>query len=72
MRQVREHIGELLDAVEAGAQVVVTRRGKAVARIVPETPGPRAATRHPLRGTLRHISKDFDEPIDGLWEAVEP
>jgi prevent-host-death family protein len=70
VRELRERIGELLDAVEAGAQVVVTRRGKAVARIVPESPRRRAESRHPLRGSLRRISKDFDEPIDALWEAL--
>lgn len=72
VRELREKIGELLDEVEAGAQVVVTRRGKPVARIIPENAPAKAASRHPLRGSMRRMSADFDEPDDTLWEAVEP
>ncbi|MBI2892509.1 MAG: type II toxin-antitoxin system prevent-host-death family antitoxin [Deltaproteobacteria bacterium] len=71
VRQLRDRIGPLLHAVEAGDQVVVTRRGRPVARIVPEGPPVRPALRHPLRGSLRRISRDFDRPIEGLWEALE-
>lgn len=70
VRQLREQLGPLLHAVEAGDQVVVLRRGRPVARIVPEGPVLRAAVRHPLRGSLRRISRDFDRPIEGLWEAI--
>jgi prevent-host-death family protein len=45
MRQVgafeaKTHLSELLAAVEAGEEVTITRRGKAVARLVPVTPVP--------------------------------
>jgi prevent-host-death family protein len=32
----RKHFADLLDAVEAGEEVVITRRGLKVARLVPE------------------------------------
>ncbi|MGH7049120.1 MAG: type II toxin-antitoxin system Phd/YefM family antitoxin [Acetobacteraceae bacterium] len=33
--QAKAHLSELLDKVEAGEEVVVTRHGRAVARILP-------------------------------------
>ncbi len=34
--EARRRFGRLLDRVEAGEEVVITRRGKAVARLVPQ------------------------------------
>ncbi len=50
--------------------MIVTRRGKPVARIIPES-GSDPVTPEPysLRGSLIFMSEDFDEPIDDLWEA---
>jgi prevent-host-death family protein len=44
MRQIgafeaKNKLGTLLDWVETGEEVVITRRGKAVARLVPNAPG---------------------------------
>ena len=33
--EAKTRLGQLLDLVEAGGEVVITRRGKAVARMVP-------------------------------------
>jgi len=35
LAQAKAHLSKLLDKVEAGEEVVVTRRGRAVAHIVP-------------------------------------
>jgi prevent-host-death family protein len=35
--EAKTHLPELLDAVEAGETIVITRHGRAIARIVPET-----------------------------------
>ena len=49
--EAKTRLGQLLDLVEAGEEVVITRRGKAVARMVPpdvafdRERGPRAAAR---------------------------
>lgn len=58
----KTHLSRLLDAVEAGEEVVITRNGKPVARLVRAAPAP------PRRrfGTLPDfatVSKDFDEPL---------
>jgi prevent-host-death family protein len=41
VRTAREKLPQLLDRVEKGEEVVVTRRGKAVARMVPVLREPR-------------------------------
>jgi len=35
LAQAKAHLSELLDKVEAGEEVVITRRGRAVAHILP-------------------------------------
>ena len=37
--EAKSKLGTLLDWVENGEEVLITRRGKAVARLVPATPG---------------------------------
>ena len=37
--EAKNKFGHLLDQVEHGEEIVITRRGKAVARIVPAEPG---------------------------------
>ena len=36
--EAKSRLGQLLDWVEAGEEVVITRRGKVVARLVPPSP----------------------------------
>jgi prevent-host-death family protein len=37
--EAKNKFSELLDQVEHGAEIVITRRGKAVAKLVPAEPG---------------------------------
>jgi prevent-host-death family protein len=39
VRALRQRFGQYLAAVRAGQELIVTRRGKPIARIVPLTPG---------------------------------
>ncbi len=70
---VSETRKRLLTLVEeiAGSRddVVITKRGKPIARLVacaPERP-----KRHPLRGRKIWVSDDFNEPMDDIWEALK-
>lgn len=72
--QARNTLPSLLDSIVAlGKSVVVTRRGKALAKIVPiqkrETGG--AVNRHPLRGVPITISDNFDSPMPEIWSALK-
>ena len=51
--EAKNKLGTLLDWVEQGEEVLITRRGKAVARLVPAEPGfDRAKARRAADGIL--------------------
>ncbi len=55
--EAKNHLTALLDEVEGGGEVLITRRGKPVARLVPAEPGfDRARARRAAAG-LRAASK---------------
>lgn len=54
VREARQHIGRLLDAVCAGEEVIITRRGKPVARLLEFTEQHGDAPGFPQRGEFRN------------------
>lgn len=68
----KTHLSRLIDQVNAGEEVVITRHGRPVARIVPAL-----ERQQPKRklGTLKGqvwMSEDFDAPLpDGLLDLFE-
>ncbi|HXA22166.1 MAG TPA: type II toxin-antitoxin system prevent-host-death family antitoxin [Acetobacteraceae bacterium] len=51
--EAKNKFGHLLDQVEHGEEILITRRGKAVARLVPAEPGfDRARARRAVMGIL--------------------
>lgn len=51
--EAKNRLGTLLDWVEQGEQVLITRRGRAVARLVPADPGiDRAKARRAANGII--------------------
>jgi prevent-host-death family protein len=51
--EAKTKLGQLLDWVEAGEEVIITRRGKAVARLVP--PGSATVDRERTRAAVARI-----------------
>lgn len=51
--EAKTKLGQLLDWVEAGEEVIITRRGKVVAKLVP--PSPPGADRDRARNAARDI-----------------
>lgn len=41
--QAKAHLSALLERVEAGEEIIIARRGKAIARLVPEPHRPKTA-----------------------------
>jgi prevent-host-death family protein len=70
VHEAKTHLSRLLEDVAAGEDVVITRRGKAVATLGPP---PKLEAR--IFGTDRGrvwVSDDFDSPLpDELLEAFE-
>ena len=62
VHQAKTQLSRLLEAVEAGEEVVIARAGKPVARLVPVHPQERTPGR--LKGRIA-ISDDFDAPLPG-------
>ena len=68
--ELRRNLPRLLDRVEAGESVAITRRGKLIARIEATTDA-RTAARAALRAARAHARVgDVETPIDVDWEAA--
>jgi prevent-host-death family protein len=67
----RSHLSRLINRVNAGEEVVITRHGRAVARLVPvETAKPRKLGT--LKGKGCWVADDFDAPLpDDLLDLFE-
>jgi prevent-host-death family protein len=67
VHQAKTELSRLLEAVEAGEDVIIARAGVPVARLVPVPADPRVPGR--LAGQIR-VGKDFDAPLPvGLVDA---
>ncbi len=60
VHEAKTHLSRLLQEVERGGSVLITRGGKPVAKLVPVSPEPRRPGR--LKGKIR-IARDFDAPL---------
>lgn len=67
--QAKAHLSDLLDKVEAGEEVIITRHGRAVAHIHPVAP-----PKHPLRlddlAAFRATMPHLREPSAELLRAA--
>lgn len=69
--EVRKRLPDLADDVLRGQEVVVTRRGRPVMRLVPYREPAARAEDHPFRALPIRMADDFDEPREDLWHALE-
>ena len=63
--QAKAHFAELLKKAEAGETVIVTRHGKAVARIEGIMPAQDLPRIGALKGKIE-MAEDFDAPLDAF------
>jgi len=70
MRKAKTQLSKLVERVEAGEEIVITRRGEPAARLVPERRGAGfAALAGIWRGRVK-IAELFDELPDYLAESL--
>lgn len=70
MHEAKTQLSKLVERVEAGEEIVITRRGEPAARLIPERQGNGFAS---LAGAWRgqvKIADDFDELPEDLAEAL--
>lgn len=69
MHEAKTKLSQLVERAESGEDVVITRRGTPVVRLVPVVTTNRLAAVHgALRGRIR-MAEDFDELPDDIAEA---
>jgi prevent-host-death family protein len=67
----KTNLSQLLDRAAAGEEIVITRNGRPVAKLVAATTPRKPRKLGVLKGRLR-IRKDFDAPLpDELLDAFE-
>lgn len=67
IREAREKLGDLVDAAEHGEPILITRRGKAVARLEPVGSPPTGPLPDlsEFRASIKAATPGDDEPISG-------
>ena len=69
--EAKTQLSRLVDRALRGDEVLITRHGRPVARLVPATPARTPRKLGALRGKI-HVAKDFDAPLpDDLLELFE-
>lgn len=70
MHEAKTQLSKLVERVEAGEEIVITRRGEPAARLVPERrSGGFASLAGAWRGRVK-IADDFDELPDDVAESL--
>jgi antitoxin (DNA-binding transcriptional repressor) of toxin-antitoxin stability system len=70
MHEAKTQLSKLVERVEAGEEIVITRRGEPAVRLVPERRGGGfASLAGAWKGRVR-IADDFDELPDDLAESL--
>ncbi|GMU84184.1 MAG: hypothetical protein AMXMBFR47_40540 [Planctomycetota bacterium] len=75
VEEAQRRLAQFLEQVAAGEEMVITRDGKAIARLIPEQSpnGGRKRDRVPgsAKGLITNIAPDFDAPLDDFREYAE-
>lgn len=68
--ELRQHLPTVLDSIaKSGEGLLVTKRNRAVVKILPVSTTDEGDDAHPLRAVPIELAKDFDEPLlDSLEE----
>jgi prevent-host-death family protein len=72
VEEAQAQLPQLIEQLHPGEEVLITRDGKPVARLVgepkPERPPRRLGT---MRGSVLYMAPDFDAPLEDFKEYLE-
>jgi prevent-host-death family protein len=73
VHEAKTHLSRLLEAVEAGEEIVIARAGQPVAVLTAYKP-PRRRIEPPgsMAAQGWRLAEDFDAPVDALFDALAP
>jgi prevent-host-death family protein len=66
LHQAQAELSALIHRLAPGEEVVITENNEPVARIVSSAAGPARRQLATLRGTVLHMSPEFDDPLGGF------
>ena len=70
VEEAKTHLSRLLERVEAGEHIMVSRNGRPVARLIPYTPDRKPRRPGALQGRI-HMADDFDQTTEQVIQAFE-
>ncbi|MEW2485916.1 type II toxin-antitoxin system prevent-host-death family antitoxin [Streptomyces sp. NPDC048411] len=68
VHEAKTHFSRILEQVATGEEVVISKAGEPVAKVVPLHPKVRRTGRGSLKGQI-HLAADFDELPDEIADA---
>ncbi len=68
--EAKTHFSKLLDEIQTGTKIIVTRHGKPVAEISPPAVKPRTAKFGCAKSPDFYMADDFDAPLDEFREYM--
>ena len=74
VRELRNHYSTLLDWVADGEEVIITKRGKSVARLVPEIEKPAGTVDWSQSVAMRDRAGEkmmTEEQLKALWDELD-
>lgn len=71
MHEAKTRFSQLVEAVEAGEEVIIARAGKPVVRLVKANARQGGVRIGLAKGLLRRVAPDFDEPLDPAFAAPD-
>ena len=69
--EAKVKLAELLDRVEQGEEIVITRRGKPAARLVPPASSRKPGKRRVDPAQLRKIGEEFRKHVKGPFSSAD-
>jgi prevent-host-death family protein len=71
LEDAQARLPELIEQLNSGEEVVITRNAKPVARLVREQKLPKPRKLGTLKGTVLYMAPDFDAPLEDFKEYME-
>jgi antitoxin (DNA-binding transcriptional repressor) of toxin-antitoxin stability system len=72
LEEAQAQLGNLIEHLQPGEEIIITRDDKPVARLVGE-PKPERKPRRPgtMKGSVLYMAPDFDAPLEDFKEYME-
>jgi len=70
--EAKTHFSQLVDAVLAGEEVIVSRRDKPVIRLTAYTEKQKSREIGTAKGLVKKMGSSFNDPIEDWEESLDP